>query len=189
MHFARWWLVAALVLASVAPAAAQDTLKVFLDCGDNCDFDFLRQEITYLNYVRDRKDADIHVLVTTQNTGTGGREYVIQYIGVGRFSDHTHRSVFISNGTDTSDERRRGFARVFTLGLTPYLMDTHTVDRLRLQFTPPTTAAPTTAMAATDKWNLWIFRVGASTDLRGERSDTSRQVKGNFSASRTTEKW
>jgi hypothetical protein len=189
MHFARWWLVAALVLASVAPAAAQDTLKVFLDCGDNCDFDFLRQEITYLNYVRDRKDADIHVLVTTQNTGTGGREYVIQYLGVGRFADHTHRSVFISNGTDTSDERRRGFARVFTLGLTPYLMDTHTVDRLRLQFTPPTTAAPTTAMAATDKWNLWIFRVGASTDLRGERSDTSRQVKGNFSASRTTETW
>lgn len=188
MYFGRGLLMVAL-LCCAAPAAAQDTLKVFLDCGDNCDFDFLRQEITYLDYVRDRKDADIHVLVTTQNTGTGGREYAIQYIGLGRFADHTHKSLYVSSGSDTSDERRRGFARVFTLGLTPYLMDTHTADRLRLQFTPVADRAPTAATAATDKWNLWVFRMGASTDLRGERSDTSRQFKGNFSASRTTEVW
>jgi hypothetical protein len=188
MKFGRWLLMAALLLVAV-PAAAQDTLKVFLDCGDNCDFDFLRQEITYLDYVRDRKDADIHVLVTTQNTGTGGREYAIQYIGLGRFADHVHKSLYVSNGTDTSDERRRGFARVFTLGLTPYLMDTHTAERLKLQYSPVPSAAPTAATAATDKWNLWVFRMGASTDLRGERSDTSRQFKGNFSASRTTEQW
>jgi len=168
--------------------ATPETLKVFLDCGDGCDFDFLRQEIGYLDYVRDRKDAEVHVLVTTQNTGTGGREYVLQYIGLGRFADHVHRSVFISSGSDTGDERRRGFARVFTLGLTPYLMDTHTGDRLRLQFTAPL-QAPTSNMAKGDKWNLWIFRLGASTSLRGERSDKSRQFKGNFSASRTTEDW
>lgn len=179
---------AAAQTADTTRQAAPDTLKVFLDCGDNCDFDFLRQEITYLDYVRDRKDADIHVLVTTQNTGTGGREYSIQYIGFGRFADHTHKSLFISNGTDTSDERRRGFARVFTLGLTPYLMDTHTAERLRLQFSAPP-KAPMTTMARKDPWNLWIFRVGASTDLRGERSDTSQQFRGNFSASRTTERW
>ena len=174
-------------LASISQTAP-DTLKVFLDCSDNCDFDFLRQEITYLDYVRDRKDADVHVLVTTQNTGTGGREYVIQYIGIGRFEDHGHRSLFVSNGSDTGDERRRGFARVFTLGLTPYLMDTHTADRMRLTVNAPVTA-PTTAAAAKDRWNLWIFRVGASTDLRGERSDTSHQFRGNFSANRTTERW
>ncbi len=197
MQFASWLLVASL-LAVANPATAQtsgsagqtipETLKVFLDCGDGCDFDFLRQEITYLDYVRDRKDADIHVLVTTQNTGTGGREYAIQYIGIGRFADHPHKSFFVSNGSDTSDERRRGFARVFTLGLTPYLMDTHLADRFRLQFSAPP-KSPTTAMAKRDPWNLWIFRVGASTDLRGERSDKSQQFKGNFSASRTTERW
>ena len=172
--------------AQTAGSARPDNLKVFLDCGDSCDFDFLRQEISYLDYVRDRKDADIHVLVTTRNTGTGGREYSLQYIGQGRFADHVHHLLFISSGTDTGDERRRGFARIFTLGLTPYLMDTHTADRLRLQFTAPL-EPPTATMARTDRWNLWIFRLGASTSLRGERSDKSRQFKGNFSASRTTE--
>ncbi len=187
--------LAVLCLAIPSMAAAQappasDNLKVFVDCSDGCDFDFLRQEITYVNYVRDRRDADVHVLVTTGNTSSGGREFTVQYIGLGRFADHGHRSSYVSSGSDTGDERRRGFTRVLTLGLTPYLMETRTSDRLRLQFTPlPMSAAPTAATARQDKWNLWIFRLGASTDLRGERSDTSRQFKGNISASRTTDRW
>lgn len=194
----RFILTCLVVLCSTVPsrAAAQSAavpaegLKVFVDCNDGCDFDFLRQEITYVSYVRDRRDADVHVLVTTQNTSSGGREYAIQYIGLGRFADHGHRSSFTSSGSDTGDERRRGFTRVLTLGLTPYLMETATAGRLRLQFTPASAStAPTSATAKSDKWNLWIFRVGASTDLRGERSDTSRQFKGNISASRTTDRW
>lgn len=198
MKFRRWLLVVALVLVAT-PAAAQDssgsngvaapkTLRVFLDCGRDCDFDFLRQEISYLDYVRDRKDADVHVLVTTQDTGTSGKAFSIQYIGQGYFADHDHKSVFISNGSDTSDERRRGFARVFSLGLTFYLLQTDTAPELRLQFSKPK-VAPTTAIAKQDKWNLWIFRVGGSAELRGEASDKSRQYKGNFSANRTTERW
>ena len=137
---------------------------------------------------RDRKDADVHVLVTTQDTGTGGKAFSVEFIGQGYFADHDHKSVFISNGSDTSDERRRGFARVFGLGLTFYLLQTEAAPELRLQFNKPT-VAPTTAIAKQDKWNLWIFRVGGSADLRGEASDKSRQYKGSFSASRTTERW
>lgn len=196
-HCVRWLLMALLCCAT--PAAGQSPggsngstpsqlLRVFLDCRDGCDFDFLRRESAYIDYVRDRKDADVHVLVTTQNTGTGGREYLIQYIGLGRFADHGHRSRVVSNGSDTSDERRRGFARVFLLGLTPYLMETRTADRLRLQFSAPL-EAPTVAAAQQDPWNLWIFRIGASSDLRGERADTSRQFRGSLSADRTTERW
>lgn len=177
--------------AQMSPAPAPAPLKVFLDCGDQCDFDFLRREISYIDYVRDRKDADVHVLVTTQNTSTSGREYSIQYIGLGHFENHVHKSLFVSNGSDTGDERRRGFARVFTLGLTPYLLESNAADRLRLQFSGANAPAgpPTAASAKGDPWNLWIFRVAASTDLKGERSDKSRQYKGNFSASRTTDRW
>ena len=181
---------------SALPAAAQSadishppqTLKVFLDCRDGCDFDYLREEVAYIDYVRDRKDADVHVLVTTQRTGTGGREYSIQYLGQGYFADHDHHLTYVSNGTDTSDERRRGFARVFSLGLTWYLLQTATADEMRLQVEVPMDA-PTSASAKRDKWNLWIFRVGAGTDLRGERTDTSRQFRGSFSANRTTDRW
>jgi hypothetical protein len=46
-------------------------LRIYLDC-DLCgadDFDYIRTEIAFVNYVRDRKEAQVHVLITTQETG------------------------------------------------------------------------------------------------------------------------
>ena len=63
-----------------------DALRIFLDCG-SCDFDYLRREIPFVNYVRDRKEADVHILVTTQPTGSGGTEYVFKFIGLDRFAN------------------------------------------------------------------------------------------------------
>src|SRR5262245_17941633 len=54
-----------------APAAAQTgppPLRIFLDCYE-CDTDHLRRVVAFVDYVRDRNVADLHVLVTTQNTG------------------------------------------------------------------------------------------------------------------------
>src|SRR6187551_2715241 len=74
-----------LLLGAAVPAWAQSavtsatTIRVFFDCPDNCDFDFIRKEIDYVDYVRDRTDAELHVLVTTRDTGTGGNEYSLKY--------------------------------------------------------------------------------------------------------------
>jgi len=78
----------------VSPLAAQDStrtaqdsaVRVFLDCPDTfCDFDYYRTEITFVNWVRDRQFAQVHVLITTQSTG-GGREYTMALIGLERFA-------------------------------------------------------------------------------------------------------
>jgi len=53
-------------------------VKVYLDCL-GCDTDFIKKEITFVNYVRDRIIADIHIFVTTQMTGSGGKEYSINF--------------------------------------------------------------------------------------------------------------
>ena len=66
--------------AQDAPASAPDRVRVFLDCSFFCDENYLRQEITVIDYMRDRKDADVHILVTTQSTGGGGTEYTIKFI-------------------------------------------------------------------------------------------------------------
>lgn len=180
-----------------APAAGQDapppgqesTIKVFLDCSDGCDFDYVRQEVDYLDYVRDRRDADVHVLVTSAQTGTGGREYEFQYIGLGRFTGHRHSARYVSSGSDTSDERRQGFARLFSLGLTSYLLDSGVAEHLQVERVPGLGPPPTEASASGDKWNLWVFRIGSRVNLDGERSDSSRRFSGDFSANRTTDQW
>ena len=47
-------------------------LRVFIDCQYECDTEYLRQNIEFIEYVRDRAAADLHLLVTTQETGGGG---------------------------------------------------------------------------------------------------------------------
>ena len=61
--------------AQEIPAAAEGVLNLFFDCqGRGCrDMDFFRREIPVVNWVRDREVSDVHVLITSQVTGGGGR--------------------------------------------------------------------------------------------------------------------
>jgi len=189
-------VVAGTVAALVAPAQAQEAtgvadgaLRVFLDCAQ-CDFNNLRQDVTYVNYVRDKADADVHVLISTQNTASGGREFAMDFIGQKAFADLKQRLSFLSSGSDTEDERRRGVSRTFALGLAPFLVRTPEGDRFSLQYRSPAGAAATlNATPANDRWNLWIFRLGASTELNGEERQNSNRFRTNISANRTTERW
>src|SRR5688572_11864365 len=61
------------------------TINVYLDCGF-CDFNYLRDEVPYVNWVRDRAVADVHLLATQQATGGGGSEYVFNFIGLRSFA-------------------------------------------------------------------------------------------------------
>ena len=88
--------VAALAVFAASPAALAQTaqttsgngaVRVFLDCSYSCDEDYTRREITFVDYVRDRTEADVHILVTTQDTGGGGTEFTIKFIGLGRFAN------------------------------------------------------------------------------------------------------
>src|SRR4030042_5239736 len=55
-------------------------LKVYIDC-DFCDIEYIKTEITFVNYVRDRKEARVHVLISIQSTGSGGGEYKLTDLG------------------------------------------------------------------------------------------------------------
>jgi len=60
---------------AVAPARGDwrsQAPRVFLDCHD-CDQDFIRGEIGYVNYVRDRGDADVHILSPARRTAAAER--------------------------------------------------------------------------------------------------------------------
>ena len=65
-----------------AVTPVRDAIRMFLDCNYSCDEAFLRKEITFVDWMRDRKDADVHVLVTTQSTGGGGTEFTLKFIGL-----------------------------------------------------------------------------------------------------------
>ncbi len=70
-----------------AQPAPPQPLRLFLDCQTGCDESFVRTELTWVDYVRTRQDADLHVLVTSQVTGGGGREYHLRFMGLRGLQD------------------------------------------------------------------------------------------------------
>ncbi len=162
-----------------------DKLNVFLDC-NRCDETFIRQEITYINYVRDRQDADVHILITTRNTGSGGTEYELNFIGRGEFEKMGSTLTYASSGTDTDDQRRRGLARTMVMGLVPAMSQTPMSDQLNVRVTRPQQTIPS---ALEDKWNDWVFRIGLNGSGDGQRSRNSYNIGSSLSATRTTDDW
>jgi hypothetical protein len=166
-----------------------DKIRIFLDCSFFCDETFLKQEITWVDYMRDRRDADVHVLVTTQDTGGGGTEYTIKFIGLGPFAGVEQTLRYNAPQTATSDENRKGIAEILKRGLVRYASESPLAKRLRITFAEDTNAAKSATTATKDPWNLWVFRTNFSGSFNGEQSNKSRSLRGSGSANRTTNDW
>jgi hypothetical protein len=161
-------------LRSLAP-------KIYVDCR-SCDLDFFRTEITFANFVRDRKLADIHILITTQRTGGGGIEYSVEFIGRHAFQNMVDTFTYYSQESDTEDMVRKGLAKTLKLGLTRYVAKTPLAEYVAIDYT-----RPSEPMAAVDKWNYWVFQVETWTNVNGEESQRFINFWGEIQAKRVTE--
>ena len=154
--------------------------KVFVDC-PSCDLDYIRTEITFVNYVRDRMDADVHILITVQTTGSGGDEYTIAFIGQKDFADTKSTLKYFSKQTDTEDDIRKGLVRILKIGLAPYVGKSPLSDLISVSFQEK--VKPTSVV---DKWNFWVFNAGFDSYLYGEKTIKSTSIYGSLSANRVT---
>jgi hypothetical protein len=185
-------------LLGVGAAGAQEVegapselepLSVFLDCDRRtCDFDHFRREVDFINYARDRQDADVHVLVTTQNTGGGGREYTFAYIGLRDFVGREDTLRHVSRPEDTDAEVRDELVQTFQLGLVRYVADTPMGRLLEIEVAADlVNLGGVQQSIEDDPWNLWSFRARISSELEGESRQSSIGFDGSFRANRTTE--
>lgn len=176
----------ALAQTEPAPSPSQSLIRVFVDCYE-CDTEYLRQNVQFVDYVRDRTVADLHLLVTTEGTGGGGRAWTLKFIGVGRFATVDRTLTFTTTQTATNDDRRKEFTRVFKLGIAAYALDSSVGSQLDVQFTKSATPAATTP--ARDPWNYWVFRTNFGGNRDGEESANFSSYRLNLSANRTTANW
>ena len=181
---------AAAALAQQAPAPAATTERqmprVFLDC-TRCDDDYVRKEVTFVDYVRNREDADVHVLVTLQDTGGGGRQWTMKFIGLGANKGVDQSLTYNSPQTATPDEVRAGFVEVFKRGLVRYALDTAIGSRLQVSLKKAD--AGEKPAGGRDPWNFWVFEIDGRGDFNGEESSKGRSISASFDANRTTDAW
>jgi hypothetical protein len=170
------------------PASAQvgpgpDTVRVFLDC-NRCDEAFLKREVVFIDYVRTPDDADVHVLVTTQQTGGGGLRFDMKFLGLGRFEGVDQELTYNSSQSATADEIRIGFAQVFKLGLIRYVAGSTVANRLRITYAGKSPGGVPTLVR--DPWDSWVFRINGGGNFSGEATSSSKSLNSGIRATRTT---
>jgi hypothetical protein len=166
-----------------------EALRVFLDCRTTyCDFDYVRTEANFVNYVRDPVDAQIFVLVTTQYTGGGGTQFTVNLLGRQDFTGRNDTLFYVSGRTDTYDEVRRGLTQTLKLGLVRYAARSVLAERIQITYAAPPGQADGDRQRR-DPWDYWVFSTGMSGNFSGEQSRLTTSLYGSVSANRTTEKW
>ena len=176
-------LLAAILLSAQEPATQSDTLRkdalnVFMDASD-----YLRREITFVNYVRDLKDAQVYIITSYRTTGSGGSERTFFLVGQKEFAGMRDTIVVNTSPDDTQDIRRQKEVSALKMGLMRYVIKTPLASYIDVRFNMPVTET-----VSTDKWNSWVFRGSIGGYMNGQKSYKSLYIYSSLSANRVTEK-
>ena len=57
--------------ATTFAQTTEDQINVYLDC-PGCDLNYVKNEIKFVNYANDPLRAQVHILVSSQTTGSSG---------------------------------------------------------------------------------------------------------------------
>ncbi len=169
-----------------------EAIRVFVDC-DRCDSRYLRTEIRFINHVRDRLDSQVHVLVTRERSGGGGRVWTLDFFGREEFEGMDEQLVFYTTSDDTDDIERSVLVQTLRLGLVRYVARTPLGRQVQVSVLPNDSLSGSTVavngQAQDDPWNYWVFRTRFSMYSAAEEREQISVYRGSISAYRTTEIW
>lgn len=189
MKYLSWIMI---LLAASSVCNAQDTLtnvntpgkiRIFLDC-DECDFTFFRKNVHVVDFVRDPKLADVHILVTEQETAADGTEFGLNFLGTGKFSGLQFKLKTVSPESETDVLKWERLLKVINVGLLPYLAGTPEIENVKIEFGQ----TDQQALPTIDPWKFWVFRVESGLEFEAEESQKEYALGSSFGADHITEK-
>jgi hypothetical protein len=180
------FLLLVFLLFSISSITAQkvDVPSVFVDCQSNeCFEQFLKQEVTYIDYVFDRQAADVHILVTDQNASAGAREVQCAFIYRVDFGIPADTIIYFREANISDLERQKQFVQTVKRGVLPLLLQSDLVDKISYEVDAPRDSVSSDSIAK-DPWNYWSFELGLSLNVSGESSFNQQGFFTNIAASR-----
>lgn len=157
-------------------------VRVFLDNSISYQ-DYIKTEIKFVDYVRDRKEAQVHIMDTILATGSGGNEHTITFIGQQNFEGVNDTLKYMSKQTDTEETIRSGLVKTIKMGLMFYIAKTPVSKNILISYRNDE------KKEITDKWNYWVFNIGGSCNMDGQALRKNYRFEGTFYANRTTLEW
>jgi hypothetical protein len=161
----------------------EDGLRIFIDCA-RCDMNYIREEIPYVNYVRDVKEAQLYVLETRETTGSGGSKYTYSFVGQQDFTGMNDTLTYASRPDDSRDYQRIWRTQMLKMGLMPYVAKTPLYSEVLIN---PTERVE--QQVVEDNWDNWVFELQAEPDFEGEESRKELSLRSSASATKITHDW
>lgn len=164
----------------------KEELKLFVDC--SCEKSYIRQEITFVNHVRDQAQANVQLFIYDIANGSGGRTYKLEYKGLSDYVNISETVDYDTNVNMTADEVRKGLVKAIKKGLLSYLIVSDLADNIEYKITN-SGLAERQDIDFDDPWNNWIFEIYGEAELNKESSRKEFEYELGFESDRVTEKW
>jgi len=164
---------------------SQDTVrkyavKIFMDCED-CDMNYIRQEIPYINYVRDVREAQVFILVTGQDAGSGGRQYTFTFNGQGTFRGMNDTLAFTSSPDQTRTVIRKKLTDLLKIGLMRYVARTPLIDKIDIIHSEELESEE-----VIDRWNNWVFEISTEPQYEAEEANKRLELRNSLNIRKIT---
>jgi len=161
----------------------KDAVKLFIDCSF-CDMNHFRREIPYVNYVRDVKEAELYVRITSESTGSGGRHYSLVFVGQKKFEGINDTLFFSARPDDTREHRRQGRINILKMGLMRYVARTPIHKEVEI-----THKGNIKEDEVIDRWNNWIFELETRPRFESEESRKEFSFDNSIVVNKITPEW
>jgi hypothetical protein len=161
----------------------QSTLKIFVNC-ENCDVTYIKQNLDYVDFVRDQKFADVQLLFRNQRNGSGGNSYEIEFIGQNNYKNNNDKLSFSTKTDTTENEVREMMLKYIKLGLVKYWVKNGIGNKLNIQMEKPKSIE--VKKTKKDPWNKWVFELGIRGYFYGQETSKDRNLNFSVSAKQVT---
>jgi hypothetical protein len=165
---------------SAADTIRTNAVKIFLDCND-CDMNYTRQEIPYINYVRDVREAEVFILVTNQDAGSGGEQFTFTFQGLGKFKGLNDTLTFTSSPDQTGTVIREKRTNMLKMGLMRYVAKTPLFNEIEINHNKDLESEE-----VIDRWNNWVFELSTEPQYESEEANKQLELRNSINISKIT---
>lgn len=165
---------------SAGDSTRAKAVKIFLDCND-CDMNYTRQEIPYINYVRDVREAEVFILVTDQDAGSGGEQFTFTFQGQGKFKGLNDTLTFTSSPDQTGTVIREKRTNMLKMGLMRYVAKTPLFNEIEIKHNKDLESEE-----VIDRWNNWVFELSTEPQYESEEANKQLELRNSINVSKIT---
>lgn len=165
---------------SMTDTVRAGAVKIFLDCHD-CDMNYIRQEIPYINYVRDVREAEVFILETNQDAGSGGEQFTFTFLGQGKFKGLNDTLTYTASPDQTSTIIREKRTNMLKMGLMRYVAKTPLFHEIEISHNKDLESEE-----VIDRWNNWVFELSTEPQYQSEEANKQLELRNSINISKIT---